>query len=121
MPQKQILVVDDNAPAADSLVKLLTLMGWSATGLYSAKSAIEYLERAEADIILLDIGMPEMNGYELAHYLRRQCLLEVPIIAVSGFGMDEDKRKAYEAGFTLHLTKPVNRLQLSKALEDVTA
>lgn len=112
---RRILVVDDNIAAADSLVRLLEAMEVEARAVYSGKEALAYLKTAEADLIFLDVGMPEMNGYELVAALR-ELGVELPIVALTGYGLEEDKQKALEAGFTSHLTKPVRMHELEGAL-----
>lgn len=101
----RVLIVDDNAPAADSLAKLLNKIGMRASCFYAARDALAY-DTSEYDIILLDIGMPEMDGYELVQKLRERGVTR-PIVALTGYGLADDKRRAQEAGFTAHLTKPV--------------
>ena len=115
---RQILVVDDNEAAADSLVRLLNALGYQAHGLYSAMEVLAYMEKHAPHIILLDVGMPEMNGYELVKRLRREegyALL--PIIALTGYGLEEDIEKSLAAGFTAHLTKPVGIKELQRVLK----
>ena len=114
---KRVFVVDDNALAADGLVRLLKAMGWEAESAYSARDARVYLTNNSADIVLLDIGMPGMDGYELVSALRGEMNLEIPIIALSGYGLVEDRQKALDAGFTAHLTKPVGMKELQETLD----
>lgn len=115
---KSILIVDDNQAAADSLAKLLCALGWNASGLYSARAALDYLKTNSPDGIFLDIGMPEMDGYELVAILRANGHL-MPIIALSGYGLEDDKDKARAAGFTTHLTKPAGAKELTEVLARV--
>lgn len=106
MTSRRVLVVDDNAIAADALVRLLTALECNAVSAYSAASARASLA-TEVDLILLDIGMPDMDGYEFIRILRNEMGLTTPIIALTGYGSSEDQKKALEAGFTAHLTKPI--------------
>jgi signal transduction histidine kinase/ActR/RegA family two-component response regulator len=112
---RHILVVDDNSAAADALCKLLKHLGWNAHAAYSAKEALEHMRANDVDLMFLDIGMPEMNGYELVSLLRKDGST-LPIIALSGYGMEDDKRQAKSVGFTDHLTKPISAHELRQAL-----
>lgn len=111
---KRILIVDDNMQAADSLVKLLNKVGAQAQALYSGEEALAH-GAEEYDVILLDVGMPRMDGYELVRELRKRGI-DCPIIALTGYGMAEDKKRALDAGFTSHLTKPIGLKELTAAL-----
>ena len=111
MTQK-VLVVDDNVLAADSLVKLLNNFGAQAEACYSGTEALAYPGLSVFDIILLDIGMPYMDGYTVIQELRSLGIV-APIVALSGYGLLEDKKKTSRAGFTAHLTKPVGIKELS--------
>jgi signal transduction histidine kinase/CheY-like chemotaxis protein len=114
---KKILVVDDNQAAADSLVRLLIALGWEdAHALYDARSVLSYLEKNTVDTIFLDVGMPDMDGYELVKRLREEGYPDLPVIALTGYGLPEDKQKALEAGFTAHLTKPIGTRELREVL-----
>jgi signal transduction histidine kinase/CheY-like chemotaxis protein len=114
---KKILVVDDNQEAADSLVRLLVALGWQDTSaLYDARHVLPYLEQQHVDTIFLDVGMPYMNGYELARLLREQGYTDLTIIALTGYGLPEDKQKALDAGFSVHLTKPIGTRELREVL-----
>lgn len=106
MTSRRVLVVDDNRIAADALVRLLTLLECEARSAYSAASARASLS-TNVDLILLDIGMPDMDGYEFVQVLRKEMGLTIPIVALTGYGSPEDQEKALAAGFTAHLTKPV--------------
>jgi CheY-like chemotaxis protein len=112
---KKVLVVDDNQPAADGLVKLLAAMGWEAQALYSGSALLEYLKTSEAGIAFVDIGMPEMDGYATVVALRANGH-DLPAVALTGYGQQEDKDKALAAGFTAHLTKPIGAAELRLAL-----
>jgi PAS domain S-box-containing protein len=110
-----ILVADDNRDAAATLSAVLELSGYDVVTAYSGEQALEVGARARPQVILLDIGMPGMSGYETARRIRleawgRRALL----IAVTGWGQDEDKHKAQAAGFDQHLTKPVDPDQIER-------
>jgi CheY-like chemotaxis protein len=116
MTSKKILIVDDNVLAADSIVRLLLALGWDAISVYSAKEAQAHLRSNPADVLIIDIGMPEMDGYEFARLLRNKLQLTIPLVALTGYGLDEDVSKALAAGFTAHLTKPVGMSELQETL-----
>jgi signal transduction histidine kinase/CheY-like chemotaxis protein len=102
----KILIVDDNEAAANILQKLLTLHKHEVDVAYSGKNAIQKAISFSPDVIFLDIGMPEMDGYQTAHKLREDGW-KGPIIALSGYGQESDKQQSKEAGFDHHLVKPV--------------
>ncbi len=112
-----VLVVDDNRDAADSLAMMLELTGHQVHTAHDGEAALADAERFAPDVVLLDIGMPGMNGYEVAMRLR-----ETPhgrrarIVALTGWGQEDDKRRAVEAGFDQHLTKPVDPASLNAVL-----
>lgn len=114
-----ILVVDDNHDSADSLAALLRLTGNEVHTAYDSLEALQRAEKLRPDVALLDIGMPKMNGCEAARHLRRlpwgKNLL---LIAVTGWGQEEDRRRTREAGFDAHLVKPVDHAALMRLLED---
>ena len=108
-PSRRILVVDDNRDAADSLGAILAIMGHDIELAYDGTEAVSKAQSARFDAVLLDIGMPGMNGYEVAGQLRRMPLGdEMLLVALTGWGQEDDKRRAVEAGFDHHLTKPVD-------------
>lgn len=119
--ERRILVVDDNHAAADSLVRLLNALGSAAKAFYSAYEVVEYLKDHEADIVFLDVGMPDMDGYMLVKLLREQGHEHLPIIAITGYGLEEDKKRAIEAGFTAHLTKPIGVKEINQILSEITS
>jgi two-component system, chemotaxis family, CheB/CheR fusion protein len=116
--QVRVLVVDD---APDVLEMFSTMLRFSGYDVTSAASAAEALERAEAmqfDVVVSDIGMPQMNGYEMAQRLREMPgYADVPMIAVTGFARYGDQSKALESGFNAHLSKPVNPTTLLDLIE----
>jgi signal transduction histidine kinase/ActR/RegA family two-component response regulator len=107
-PRCSVLVADDNRDAADSLAQLLSASGHAAHVAYSGGQALEIALRERPDACVLDIGMPQMTGYEVAERIRAESSgRRVMLIAVTGWGQQEDKLKAEAAGFDHHLTKPV--------------
>ena len=105
----RVLVVDDNRDAADSLVEIMRLCGNEAHALYDGRAALEYCAASMPDVLLLDIGLPGLNGYEVAERIRALPNgSEVLLIAVTGWGKDDDRRRSQAAGFDYHLVKPVD-------------
>ena len=115
--QGKILVIDDNKDAADSLVKLLSAVGYEATAAYSGTQGLGLFQETTPQYVIIDIGMPDINGYHVAKKLREKHGRRARLIALSGYGMEEDKRRAREAGFDNHLTKPVGLADLRSVLE----
>ena len=115
---RNVLVVDDNIDAADSLGELLTVWGFEVTIANDGPAALAALQDTLPDIALLDIGMPAMDGYELAAHLRFQpgCE-ELPIVAITGSGSAEDVRRSRAKGFSAHLVKPVSPASLLTLLK----
>jgi signal transduction histidine kinase/ActR/RegA family two-component response regulator len=120
-PRHRILVVDDNRDAADSLALLLTLQGSEVRTAYDGLEAIEAAAAFDPDVVLSDLGMPRMNGYEAAQKIREQCSGKVVLVAMTGWGQEEDKRKSSEAGFDFHLVKPVDLDDLEELLASLEA
>ncbi len=113
---KRILVVDDNADAAEMLEILLSGDGHKVRTASDGKTGIETLKTFQPDVCLLDIGLPDMNGYELARILR-EIMPEVTLIALTGWGQTEDRRRSTDAGFKHHLVKPVDFESLRTLVE----
>ena len=111
---RKVLVVDDNADAADTLAQLLDLLGHEAATAADGASALARFEEFQPEIVLLDIGLPDLDGYEVARRMRSRAGEEVQLVALTGFGQSEDKRRAAEAGFDQHWTKPVDPARLSE-------
>ena len=120
-PQK-ILVVDDNVDAADTLALLLQLEGHEVEAVYEATQALEKAKIFKPRVVLLDIGLPGMNGYELAKRLRSMPDMNgVRLVALTGYGKSEDYARTKAAGFDDHLVKPVEALTLKQALAQSAA
>jgi signal transduction histidine kinase len=114
---RRVLVVDDNADAANSLSMLLAFRGHHTRVAYSAREALACVEDFRPDVCLLDVGLPEMNGYELARKLRETPSLgSARLIALTGYGQAEDRLRALAAGFDDHLVKPVDLRALEHSL-----
>lgn len=112
-----ILVADDNRDAADSLAMLLQIAGYEVCLAHSGEQALAIAERVRPDALILDIGMPDLSGYEVVKQLRLQeWARDTLFIAVTGWGQLEDKQQAFDAGFDHHLTKPVAGHELEQLL-----
>ncbi|MBI3862067.1 MAG: response regulator [Planctomycetia bacterium] len=114
----RVLVVDDNCDAAKSLAMMLKILGHTASMAHAGVSAVEMAMRDRPDVILLDIGLPGMNGYEVCRSLRQQGLKNELILAVTGYGQESDRQLAREAGFDMHLVKPVSLPVIQKLLAE---
>jgi PAS domain S-box-containing protein len=113
----RVLVVDDNADVAEGLMMLLELLGHRVRVAHDGMAALEAVRVNVPDLMLVDIGLPGMDGYELARNVRRDSRLKgVVLVALTGYGRDEDKRKAIEAGFDDHLVKPLTVETFQKLL-----
>jgi PAS domain S-box-containing protein len=118
----RILVVDDNRDAADSLTDLLELFGHEAHAAFDGAAAVAAAERLRPDVVLLDLGMPVMDGFETARHLRGlPGGGDVVLIALTGWGQDQDRRRTREAGFDHHLVKPTDIQQLQRLLGESAA
>jgi len=116
---RRILVVDDNRDAAESLGMLLSMMGNEIHTVHDGLEAVKAVAAFRPDVVLLDIGMPKLNGYEAARRIRQQPEgAGVVLIALTGWGQEDDRRRSREAGFDHHLTKPVEFADLQKLLAE---
>lgn len=114
---RRILVVDDNRDSATSLAMLLKLTGNDTRTAHDGMEAVEQAETYKPAVILLDIGLPKMNGYEACRRIRAQPGGDaIHMVALTGWGQEEDRRKSQEAGFDGHLLKPVDYATLAKLL-----
>lgn len=114
----KILLVDDNVDAADTMQALLEMDGYEVKVAYGGVAAVEAARRAQHDIVVMDIGMPGMNGYEAARLIRGLPGNEtVRLVALTGWGESTDRQLASDAGFNDHLVKPVDYALLLKCLE----
>ena len=105
----RILVVDDNRDSADSLAMLLRLVGHDVRTVHDGRQALSMAATYRPDLVLLDIGLPGMDGFAVARHLRSQPeLAGVVLVALTGYGSDEDRRQALAAGFNHHMVKPLD-------------
>lgn len=109
VPARRILVVDDNRDSAESLALLLRFTGHEVQTAYEGEAALETARTQRPDVVLLDIGLPRMDGLEVAHRLRHDlALTDALLVALTGYGQEEDRRRSERAGFNAHLVKPVD-------------
>ena len=114
--------MDDNRDGADSLAMLLRIMGNDIRTAYDGQEAVDVAEEFRPDVVLLDIGLPKLNGYEACRRIREQPWgKDVVLIALTGWGQEEDRRRSHEAGFDHHLVKPVDPHALMKLLAGLQA
>jgi CheY-like chemotaxis protein len=114
---KAILVVDDNRDAADSLAMLLEIGGHEVTAVYSAPDALKRAPELKPAVIVMDLGLPEIDGCEVARRIRSMPELKgVRLVALTGYGRDEDRQRTRDAGFDHHLVKPVDLDELEKTV-----
>jgi CheY-like chemotaxis protein len=110
---KRILIVDDNRDGAESLSMLFAVLGHEPIVAFAGEEAIAKFHQSAPDVVFLDIGLPDIDGYEVCRRIR---ILphgtKAALIALTGWGSEDDKRKAREAGFDAHLTKPVELSQV---------
>jgi CheY-like chemotaxis protein len=112
-----VLVVDDNLDAAETLALLLELDGHEVQVVHSGTGALDAASRTRPDLIFLDIGLPDLSGYEVAQKLRElPSLGGTLLVALTGWGADRDRERARLAGIDMHLTKPVTQTDLAQAL-----
>jgi CheY-like chemotaxis protein len=117
LTRQRVLVVDDNHDAATSMSLLLKILGAEVEVANSGPAALLAVESYRPAVVLLDLGMPEMDGYEVARRIReRPEFDDVTLIALTGWGQDEDRRRAQEAGFNHHLVKPADISSLQELL-----
>jgi PAS domain S-box-containing protein len=115
---RRIIVVDDNHDSADTLAALLGKLGHEVYATYAGQDALDLAEQLQPDLMLVDLGMPGMSGYEVARQVRKRPALQATMLAaMTGWGQENDQRRSREAGFDCHLVKPVDL----KALEDLLA
>ena len=119
---KRVLVVDDNRDSADTMTALLRAWGHDVRTLYEGQSVVSMVDEYQPDVVLLDIGLPKINGYDLARQLRQsEDSRRIVLVAFTGYGQDDDRRRVREAGFDHHLLKPLEPEALEKIIDSVPA
>jgi len=113
---RRILVVDDKRDAAESMAMLLRLRGHQVMVAHDAREALEIAAVTWPSVVLLDIGLPEIDGYEVCRRLRQQGMVDTQIIAMTGYGQERDRQRSREAGFDAHTVKPVDIGEVVKLL-----
>jgi PAS domain S-box-containing protein len=121
LPDRRVLIVDDNEDAADSLAMLLKLAGQKVHAAYDGPSALKAADEFRPDLAFIDIGMPGMDGHEVARRLRQKFSAhQLVLVALTGWGQDDDRRRSQEAGFDHHLVKPIQPNILKHLLSDAS-
>jgi len=116
----RILVVDDNHDSALSLAMMLSIMGHETRTAHDGESALVTAEEFHPDVVLLDIGLPKLNGYEVAQRIREHSWgASMFLIAVTGWGQEEDRQRSSEVGLDVHMVKPVEPAALERILADL--
>jgi CheY-like chemotaxis protein/two-component sensor histidine kinase len=117
LPSRRVLIIEDNEDAADTMAELLRTWGYEATVARTGPEGVEAARGLRPDAVLLDIGLPGMDGYAAARALRQKTGYEGMLIALTGYAREEDQRRAMDAGFDVHLTKPVDPPELRRILQ----
>jgi CheY-like chemotaxis protein len=118
--RRRVLVVDDNRDTAVSLAMILDMLGNDTRTAHEGAEAVDVAETFRPHVILLDIGMPKMNGYEVARRVREQPWgTQVALVAITGWGQEDIRQRSQEAGFDRHLVKPVEPSSLREVLADL--
>jgi CheY-like chemotaxis protein len=115
-PSRRVLVVDDNADAAESLAELVEILGHSTAVAYDGPTALEEARARPPDVVLCDIGLPGMSGYDVARALRGTLPKGVLLVAVSGYVSTQDLQAAAAAGFDRHIAKPASAEAIERLL-----
>lgn len=111
-PGRRVLVVDDYPDAADIACMLLTMHGHECRSVTTGQGALDEAARFDPDIVILDIGLPDISGYDVARELRRRAGRAIYIAAVTGWGQPADRLRAFAAGFDQHVLKPTDAVKL---------
>jgi PAS domain S-box-containing protein len=118
-PRRRILVVDDNVDAAESVAMIFRLLRQNVRVAHDGASALVLAEEFNPELIVLDIGLPGMDGYEVARRLRNENQSQPPfLVAMTGYGQDDDRQRSRSAGFDVHLVKPVDPEELRRLLSE---
>jgi CheY-like chemotaxis protein len=118
--KRRILIVDDNRDAAEILARLLSYCGHQTRLAFDGEEAVEQASQFAPDVVLLDIGLPKLNGYEACRAILINAKEPKPhVVALTGWGQDDDRARSREAGFHAHLTKPISFEELNALLADL--
>jgi len=116
----KILVVDDNPDSATSMAMMLSMMGHETRTAHDGEAALATAEQFRPQVVLLDIGLPKLNGYEVAQRIRQaEWGTAMFLVAITGWGQDEDRRRSEDVGMDLHMVKPVEPGALDRVLADL--
>ena len=115
----RVMIVDDNVDAADALTELLKDLGYDCRVCYDGMAALELASEYAPQVVLLDIGLPEIDGYEVARRLRAEPSWSAILIALTGYGQAGDRKRVHDAGFAHHLVKPVKIEKFLEVLEGI--
>jgi len=119
-PHRRILVVDDNQDSADSLAMMLNILGNEVRTAHDGLEAVDLAATFNPEVVLMDIGLPMLNGYDAARRMRVQPGgNDMVLVALTGWGQEEDRRRSHEAGFDRHIVKPVDPFALEKLLDEL--
>ena len=119
-PSRRVLVVDDNRDAAASLAMILKMMGHEVRSANDGEAAVALAAEYRPRLVLMDLGMPKVDGYEAARRMRAQSWgAELFLVALTGWGTEEDRRRTQDAGFDSHLVKPIDMGILRKVIAEL--
>lgn len=116
VPGRRVLVVDDNEDAADTLAELLRHEGHEVEVAYNGMCALARVRDHRPDVVLCDLGLPELSGFDFARAIRREWAGRIRLVAISGYAQPEDIRRCTEAGFDAHLAKPAQPTDIESLL-----
>ena len=115
---RRVLIVDDNRDSAAMLEMLVQTLGGEARSVFDGEAAVREAAAFAPDIVLLDIGLPGIDGYETCRRIRERHGAGIKMVAITGWGQEEDKQRAIQAGFDTHLTKPADPIALESLLAE---
>jgi CheY-like chemotaxis protein len=115
-----VLIVDDNAAVVRSLSRLVRMLGHDIRVAFDGHEALRIAEQFQPEVVLMDIGMPNLSGYDVAREIRSRRGGGVTLVAVTGWGGEADRRRSRDAGFDRHLTKPIEASVLEDVLSEPT-
>jgi CheY-like chemotaxis protein len=115
-----VVVVDDSPDSAEAMAMLVATLGYDARVAYDGESGVDLVREFQPRVVLLDIGLPGIDGYEACRRIREDLGAAVIVVALTGYGRREDKQAAQSAGFDAYLTKPADLQELERLLQDAT-